>query len=196
MPGFLLLSAFPAHDELGVARCHVCGGVRFAGSAGETAAYLRQLRIAGLRPCAGCDPMRRALLESGDAEKGTYSPVPYVDRAGHLRQECGLVRKAALADTRSRVVPVWNSRRSHCRWQRTAGGAAVSWARRYFRGSGAARKTLVLLGRVNDASFFAYEIESLDPPQLLNGRDDSRICAWVASLLPPEEAGLLGYARQ
>jgi NAD+ diphosphatase len=50
------------------------------------------------------------------------------------------------------------------------------------------------LGRVDEASFFAYEIESLDPPQLLNGArfEDLRL---VASLLPPEEAGLLGYAR-
>jgi NAD+ diphosphatase len=53
---------------------------------------------------------------------------------------------------------------------------------------------LILLGRIDTTSFFAYELDGLDAPQLLPGArfEDLRL---VASLLPPEEAGLLGYAR-
>jgi NAD+ diphosphatase len=53
---------------------------------------------------------------------------------------------------------------------------------------------LILLGRFNDTSFFAYEIDAIDPPSAPNGTrfDDLRL---VAPLLPPEDAGLLGYAR-
>jgi len=74
LPGSFLL-ALSRHDELGVCTMSRVRGVRFADLLANGGLYLRQLRIAGLRPCAGCDPMRRALLESGDAEKGTYSPV-------------------------------------------------------------------------------------------------------------------------
>ncbi|HEY3657666.1 MAG TPA: NAD(+) diphosphatase [Steroidobacteraceae bacterium] len=115
---------------------------------------------------------------------------PYVDRAGHLRQDAAWFA-SALADTRSRLVPVWNSRSliADGNEPRAAflGLDDIPRERR-------SAETLVLLGRVNDASFFAYEIESFDPPQLLNGArfEDLRL---VASLLPPEEAGLLGYAR-
>jgi NAD+ diphosphatase len=53
---------------------------------------------------------------------------------------------------------------------------------------------LILLGRVDHSSYFAYEFESLQPPQSSNGArfEDLRL---IASLLPPDEAGLLGYAR-
>jgi len=56
-------------------------------------------------------------------------------------------------------------------------------------------EALVLLGRIDEASFFAYEIESVEPPQWSNGArfEDLRL---IASLLPPDEAGLLGYARR
>jgi NAD+ diphosphatase len=115
---------------------------------------------------------------------------PYVDRAGHLRQDAAWFA-SALADTRSRVVPVWNSRSLIADGNEPrAAFLELDDIPRERRSA----ETLVLLGRVNDASFFAYEIESLDPPQLLNGArfEDLRL---VASLLPLEEAGLLGYAR-
>jgi NAD+ diphosphatase len=115
---------------------------------------------------------------------------PYVDRAGHLRQDAAWFA-SALADTRSRVVPVWNSRNLIADGNELrAAFLELDDIPREQRSA----ETLVLLGRVSEASFFAYEIESLDPPQLLNGArfEDLRL---VASLLPPEEAGLLGYAR-
>src|SRR6202011_2418870 len=53
---------------------------------------------------------------------------------------------------------------------------------------------LILLGRFGDTNYFTYEIESLEPPLLLPGTrfEDLRV---VASVLPIDEAGLLGYAR-
>jgi NAD+ diphosphatase len=115
---------------------------------------------------------------------------PYVDRAAHLRQDSGWFA-SALADANSRVVPVWNSR------SLIAYGGEPRAAFLAFDEIPQERRSvesLVLLGRVNDASFFACEIESIEPPQLLEGArfEDLRM---VASLLPPEEAGLLGYAR-
>jgi NAD+ diphosphatase len=115
---------------------------------------------------------------------------PYLDRAAHLRQDAEWFG-AALADGRSRVIPVWNSRSLV-----TGGGepragfvglADVPPERRGI-------SDLILLGRVDDVNYLAYEIESLDPPRLLPNThfEDLRL---VASVLPPEEAGLLGYAR-
>src|SRR5450631_2708039 len=115
---------------------------------------------------------------------------PYVDRTSHLRQDAAWFA-SALADANSRVVPVWNSR------SLIADG---NEPRAAFVGIGEIPQErrnvddLILLGRVNAASLFAYEVESIESPQLLKGArfEDLRL---VASLLPPEEAGLLGYAR-
>jgi len=115
---------------------------------------------------------------------------PYVDRAAHLRQDEAWFA-SALADASSRVVPVWNSRSLIVDGSvPRAAFLALDEIPRERRSI----ETLVLLGRVNDASFFAYEIDSLEPPHVVNGArfEDLRL---VASLLPPEEAGLLGYAR-
>jgi NAD+ diphosphatase len=53
---------------------------------------------------------------------------------------------------------------------------------------------LILLGRLGDTSYFTYEIESIEPPPLPPGTrfEDLRL---VASVLPIDDAGLLGYAR-
>jgi NAD+ diphosphatase len=115
---------------------------------------------------------------------------PYVDRAAHLRQDPAWFA-AALADERSRAIPVWNSRNL------IAEGDAPRAAYVELSQIPAERRNsadLVLLGRFGDTSFFTYEIESIEPPQLLPGTrfEDLRL---VASLLPMDEAGLLGYAR-
>jgi NAD+ diphosphatase len=115
---------------------------------------------------------------------------PYLDRAAHLREDAAWFA-AALADKRSRAIPVWNSRNL------IAGGDApravyldlahVPHERRH-------SADLIWLGRFDGISYFAYEIESIEPPPLLPGArfEDLRL---VASLLPIDEAGLLGYAR-
>lgn len=115
---------------------------------------------------------------------------PYLDRAAHLRQDPAWFA-AALADERSRAIPVWNSR------SLIAGDDApraafveLSQIPPQQRNS----DELILLGRFGDVSYFAYEIESTEPPPLLPATrfEDLRM---VAAVLPIDEAGLLGYAR-
>ena len=115
---------------------------------------------------------------------------PYLDRAAHLRED-GAWFSSALADPRSRVVPVWNSR------SLIADGRESRAAFLTLDDMPEERRNpgdLILLGRVGEASFFAYEIDSIDPPAPFPGArfEDLRL---VASLLPSAEAGLLGYAR-
>lgn len=115
---------------------------------------------------------------------------PYLDRTAHLRQDPAWFA-SALADRHSRAVPVWNSR------SLIADGESPRAA--FLELSGVAQDRLnstdlILLGRFGDTSYFAYEVEAIDPPQLLAGTrfEDLRL---VASLLPVDEAGVLGYAR-
>jgi NAD+ diphosphatase len=115
---------------------------------------------------------------------------PYLDRAAHLRQDPAWFA-AALADERSRAIPVWNSRNLIAEGD-IPRAVYVELSRvppERLNGT-----DLVLLGRFGDTSFFTYEIESIEPPRVLPGTrfEDLRL---VASLLPIDEAGLLGYAR-
>jgi NAD+ diphosphatase len=115
---------------------------------------------------------------------------PYLDRAAHLRQDPAWFA-AALADERSRAIPVWNSRNLIAEGD-TPRAVYLELSRippERLNGT-----ELILLGRFGDTSFFTYEIESLEPPRVLPGTrfEDLRL---VASLLPIDEAGLLGYAR-
>jgi NAD+ diphosphatase len=115
---------------------------------------------------------------------------PYVDRAAHLRKDPAWFANG-LADARSRYLPVWNSR------SLIAEGETPRAALLELSSVPPARRNdndLILLGRFGDIDVFAYEIESTEPPQLEAGTrfEDLRL---VASLLPAEEAGLLGYAR-
>jgi len=120
---------------------------------------------------------------------------PYLERAAHLRSDPTWFENA-LADERSRVVPIWNSRSLIADGDPKgdelprAGLLELAQIPEDRRNS----NELILLGRFNDSSFFAYEIESSDPPPIPAGThfDDLRL---AAALLPAEEAGLLGYAR-
>ncbi len=97
----------------------------------------------------------------------------------------------ALADTNSCVIPVWNSRSLIAGEGPTrAAFLALGDVPMERRGL----DDLILLGRTDRGSMFAYEIESLDQPAVPSGSrfEDLR---FIASMLPPEEAGLLGYAR-
>jgi NAD+ diphosphatase len=115
---------------------------------------------------------------------------PYLDRAGHLRQDPEWFARA-LADERSRAIPVWNSRTLIVEGDNPR-AAYVELAQIPFELRNS--EQLVLLGRIGDTSFFTYEIESIEPPALPAGTrfEDLRL---VAAVLPTEEAGLLGYAR-
>ncbi len=115
---------------------------------------------------------------------------PYLDRAAHLRKNAQRFA-TALADERSRAVPVWNS--CNLIIVGEAPRAALldlSVIPEQRRNS----SDLTLLGRFDDIDIFTYEIEALEPPVLQTGTrfEDLRL---VASQLPAEEAGLLGYAR-
>ena len=115
---------------------------------------------------------------------------PYLDRAAHLRQDPAWFA-AALADERSRAIPLWNSRNLIAEGD-TPRAVYLELSRlpaERLNGT-----DLILLGRFGDTSFFTYEIESIEAPRVLPGTrfEDLRL---VASLLPIDEAGLLGYAR-
>jgi NAD+ diphosphatase len=115
---------------------------------------------------------------------------PYLDRTSHLRQDPGWFANA-LADERSRYVPIWNSRNLITADEPPRAAllelSAVPEAQRN-------ADDLILLGRYGDVHVFAFEIAASEPPQLqANTRfEDLRM---VASLLAAEDAGLLGYAR-
>src|ERR1700693_3733784 len=115
---------------------------------------------------------------------------PYVDRAAHLRQDAAWYARA-LDDAGSRVVPVWNSRSLIAQGETPRAAFPTLGEIADWRPDPGA---LVFLGRVGETNFFAYEIEGVDPPPLAGGAhfEDLRV---VASLLPRDEAGLLGYAR-
>jgi NAD+ diphosphatase len=115
---------------------------------------------------------------------------PYLDRAAHLRHDPDWFARA-LADERSRVVPVWNSRNF------LGPGAEPRAAFVDLESIPVERRgtdDLILLGQAGGSNFFVYEFDGIEPPQLTEGGrfEDLR---HVASLLPPEEAGILGYAR-
>jgi NAD+ diphosphatase len=115
---------------------------------------------------------------------------PYLDRAAHLRSDPAWFA-AALADERSRAIPVWNSR------SLIAEGAtprAVYLPLSHIPPERQNSADLILLGRFGDTNFFTYEIEAIEQPALLPDTrfEDLRL---VGSVLPIDEAGLLGYAR-
>jgi NAD+ diphosphatase len=114
---------------------------------------------------------------------------PYLDRAAHLRKDPAWFA-GALADARSRFLPVWNLRNlveGEAPRAALLELSAVPQARR-------SESELILLGRFVGVHVFAYEIESIEPPQLKEGTrfEDLRT---VAAVLNAEDAGLMGYAR-
>jgi NAD+ diphosphatase len=130
----------------------------------------------------------------------------YLDRSGHLRADAAWL-ESALADPRSRVVPVWDS------LNLVAGAEEATGSSSGARQSGAAvqptlhaaffgvaeiapqrRPDLILLGRREGTDFFAYEAESVEPPPIPAGTRFADLRT-VAALLRDEEAGLLSYAR-
>jgi NAD+ diphosphatase len=126
---------------------------------------------------------------------------PYLEREGHLRADPAWL-ESALADPRSRVLPVWNS------LNLVAGGEPPAAA-----SNGAADEVtlraalvgmdeiapqrppgLVLLGRRDGTDLFAYEVESDEAPATPEGTRFAELRT-VAALMPQDQAGLLGYAR-
>ena len=115
---------------------------------------------------------------------------PYLDRAAHLRQDPAWFA-AALADERSRAIPVWNSRNLIAEGDNPR---AVYWELARIPPERRTGEDLILLGRIGGTNYFTYEIDSIEPPPVPPGTrfEDLRL---VAAVLPIDEAGLLGYAR-
>ena len=115
---------------------------------------------------------------------------PYLARAAHLRQDPEWFA-AALADERSRAIPVWNSRNLIAEGDIPR---AVYWELSSIPPERRTGEDLILLGRFGETSYFTYEIDSIEPPPTPPGTrfEDLRL---VAAVLPIDEAGLLGYAR-
>jgi NAD+ diphosphatase len=115
---------------------------------------------------------------------------PYLDRAAHLRQDPAWFA-AALSDQRSRAIPVWNSRNLIAEGDQPR---AVYMELALVPAERRNSAELILLGRFGETNYFAYEVESDEPPALLPGArfEDLRL---VSAVLPIDDAGLLGYAR-
>jgi NAD+ diphosphatase len=115
---------------------------------------------------------------------------PYLDRAAHSREDPAWFA-SALADPRSRAVLIWNSKSvvAESEPPRAAFLPLSSVAPERLNST-----DLILLGRLGEMSYFAYEDESTEAPQLPGGArfEDLRS---IAALLPADEAGILGYAR-
>lgn len=115
---------------------------------------------------------------------------PYADRTAHLRKDPAWFANA-LADGRSRYLPLWNSRNLIVEGNEPrAALLELSAVPEELRND----NDLILLGQYGEINVFAYEIESTEPPQLgpRTRFEDLRL---LASMLSPAEAGLLGYAR-
>jgi NAD+ diphosphatase len=115
---------------------------------------------------------------------------PYLDRTAHLRAAPAWFA-AALADSQSRVVPVWKSRSLIDTGEAPRAVFIGLDSLPAEKRSGA---ELILLGSFAGRSLFAVEFQSEQAPELApNARfEDLRM---MASLLPADEAGVLAYAR-
>ena len=114
---------------------------------------------------------------------------PYLDRRGHSRADSAWFAHA-LADPRSRFLPVWNSRNLVEGDPPRAAMLELASIPEELRDA----DHLILLGRFGGIDIFACEIAGTEPPPVKAGArfEDLRM---LAAVLPADEAGLLGYAR-
>src|SRR3984885_12520601 len=88
----------------------------------------------------------------------------YVDRASHLRGDPAWFANA-LADERSRILPVWNSRNLIEGEPPRAAMLELSALPEERRSA----EQLILLGRFRGIDMFTVEIVSAEPPQTKHG---------------------------
>jgi NAD+ diphosphatase len=116
---------------------------------------------------------------------------PYLDRATNLRKDDAFLA-AALRDAAALIVPVWNSRSLVRHGAEGCCAEFIALTHEFRRG--VADSELVMLGRFRGHVCFAAELAG-DPPADLppeSAFEDLRV---AGALLPPDEAGLLAYAR-
>lgn len=114
---------------------------------------------------------------------------PYIERAAHRRKDEAHVR-AALANPETLFVPVWQTRSSVLRQGDMLTAHLVTGAQAFVDVDPG---EFILLGEFRGQAIFAVglsgERPQLDPPM------DFQDLRTVAGSLPPDEAGLLSYAR-
>lgn len=116
---------------------------------------------------------------------------PYLERASHRRKDEDRLR-AALADPSTLFVPIWQTRNSIVRAGEMLMAHLITGAAAF---SDRDPSEFVLLGEFRGQTVFAVGLSG-EPPQLGGGEpiefSDLRL---IAGELPPDEAGLLAYAR-
>jgi NAD+ diphosphatase len=115
---------------------------------------------------------------------------PYLERAAHRRKDEAHVR-AALANPETLFVPVWQTRSSILRQDDVVAAYFVSGAQAFDHLDSS---DFVLLGEFRGQAVFAVGLSG-ERPQLTDPAIDFQDLRMLAGALPPEEAGLLAYAR-
>ena len=116
---------------------------------------------------------------------------PYLDRAAHLRKDEAFIA-AALQDSAAWIVPVWKSRSLVRRDAQGCCAEFVAVTHEFRRAL--PDSDLVMLGRFRGHVCFAAELAGDAPADLPpeSAFEDLRV---AGALLPPDEAGVLAYAR-
>lgn len=115
---------------------------------------------------------------------------PYLERAAHRRKDEERLR-AALADPATLFVPVWQTRSSIVRHGDFLTAHLVAGARPF---ANIDPSEFVLLGEFRGQLAFAVGLSG-ERPQLAEPSSEFSDLRMIAGELPPEEAGLLAYAR-
>jgi NAD+ diphosphatase len=115
---------------------------------------------------------------------------PYLERAAHLRKDAARIQ-AALADPGTLFVPVWQARSSVIRQGDLTTAYFVTGSQAFV---GIDTSEFVLLGEFRGHAVFAVGLSG-ERPQLTDPAVDFQDLRTLAGSLPPEEAGLLAYAR-
>lgn len=115
---------------------------------------------------------------------------PYLERAAHRRKDEERLR-AALADPATLFVPVWQTRSSIQRNGDFLTAHLVAGAQSF---AGIDPDEFVWLGEFRGQLAFAVGLSG-ERPQLADPSSEFSDLRMIAGELPPEEAGLLAYAR-
>jgi NAD+ diphosphatase len=115
---------------------------------------------------------------------------PYLERAAHLRKDEAHIQ-AALANPETLFVPVWQTRSSILRQDDVVAAYFVTGAQAF---ANLGSSDFVLLGEFRGQAVFAVGLSG-ERPQLTDPTIDFQDLRMLAGALPPEEAGLLAYAR-
>lgn len=115
---------------------------------------------------------------------------PYLERAGHRRKDEAHVQ-AALSNPETLFVPVWQTRSSVLHQGDVVAAHFVTGAQSF---ANLDAGDFVLLGEFRGQAIFAVGLSG-ERPQLTDPTVDFLDLRMLAGSLPPEEAGLLAYAR-